>query len=105
MLSVVYAIVNETEANPLSDFTGIFSGLLSFLIPLGGLVLFVMLIVGGFAFITSSGDPRKTEGAKNTLTYAIAGIVILASAFLIIQIISYFSGVESILNFNVYFGG
>ncbi len=89
-------------ASPLSNLTGTFGNIIGILIPIGGIILFVMLIIGGFYFITSSGDPRKVEGAKGTLTYAIAGIVILVSAFLIIQIIANFVGVPSILNFNVY---
>lgn len=89
-------------ASPLSNLTDTFMNVIGFLIPLGGMVLFVMLLIGGFYFITSSGDPRKVEGAKNTLTYAIGGVMVLAAAFLIIQIIANFVGVPAILNFNVY---
>lgn len=111
MLSLVFA-TNECDpgapitgtncASPLSNLTDIFGNFIGILIPVGGIILFVMLIIGGFYFITSSGDPRRVEGAKNTLTYAIAGIVILASAFFIIQLISAFVGVPSILNFQIY---
>ncbi len=89
-------------ASPLSNLTYVFGRIVSILIPIGGIVLFVMLIIGGFYFITSSGDPRKVEGAKSTITYAIGGIVLLALAFLIIQIIAFFVGVPTILNFNIY---
>lgn len=92
-------------ASPLSNLTAIFGRIIQILIPIGGVVLFVMLIIGGFYFITSSGDPRKVEGAKSTITYAIIGIVVLALAFLIIQIIAYFLGVPAILNFTIYQGG
>lgn len=106
MLSIVLAqVVSDDAPTPLYAFTGVFTRILSALIPLGGIVLFIMLVIGGFMFITSSGDPRKTEGAKSTLTYAIAGIVLLASAFLIIELIANFVGVPTILNFSVYFGG
>lgn len=103
MISLVLAqgIVGD-EANQLSDLTTVFGTVLSSLIPFGGIILFIMLVVGGFAFITSSGDPRKAEGAKATITYAIAGILVLAAAFLIIQIIASFTGVQAILNFNVF---
>jgi hypothetical protein len=105
MLSVIFAqgIVGN-DANQLSDLTGVFTRILSALIPVGGIVLFIMLIMGGFAFMTASGDPRKAEGAKNTITYAIIGIIVLACAFLIIQIIANFVGVPAILDFNIYNG-
>ncbi|OGM32718.1 hypothetical protein A2803_01535 [Candidatus Woesebacteria bacterium RIFCSPHIGHO2_01_FULL_44_21] len=108
VLSIVFAQTPECDgaagdcAHPLFAFGDIFGRIIGILIPVGGIVLFVMLIIGGFYFITSSGDPRKVEGAKSTLTYAIAGIVILACAFLIIQIIANFVGVPAILNFNIY---
>lgn len=79
----------------------IFVNIISILIPVGGIILFIMLVVGGFSMMTSSGDPRKAEGAKNTITYAIMGAVVLALAFLILQIIAAFTGVPSILNFVV----
>jgi len=89
-------------ASPLSNLTDTFGRIISILIPVGGIVLFVMLIIGGFYFITSNGDPRKVEGAKATITYAIGGIVLLALAFFIIQVIAFFAGVPTILNFNIY---
>jgi hypothetical protein len=106
MLSTIFAqgIVPETGANKLSDLTGIFVRIISALLPVGGIILFVMLVMGGFYFIFSSGDPRKVEGARNTITYAIIGIVVLASAFFIIQLIANFVGVPAILNFNIYQG-
>lgn len=105
MLSVVFAqLVSETEATPLYELTGIFGRIVSALIPVGGIILFVMLIVGGFYFIFSGGDPRQVAGARNTITYAIAGVVILALAFLIVQIIASFVGVPAILNFDIYQG-
>lgn len=106
MHSTIFAqgIVQDQKANTLSDLTGVFTRIVSILIPIGGVVLFVMLIVGGFYFIFSSGDPRKVEGARNTITYAIIGIIVLAAAFFIIQLIANFAGVPAILNFNIYQG-
>ena len=113
MLSVIFAqIVKDCdpasgvscEANQLSDLTGVFGRIISSLLPIGGIILFVMLIVGGFYFIFSGGDPRRVEGARNTITYAVIGIVVLAAAFLIIQIIANFVGVPALLNFNIYNG-
>jgi len=47
-----------------------------------GLIAVVMLVFGGFRYIISGGDSSKVTAAKNTIIYAIIGliIVILASA-------------------------
>ncbi len=45
-----------------------------------GIAAVIMIIVGGFRFITSGGNQDKVKGAKNTLTYAIIGLVVVALA-------------------------
>lgn len=45
-----------------------------------GVVAVVMIIVGGFKYITSSGDSSNVQSAKNTILYAIVGLVIVAMA-------------------------
>lgn len=104
MFSVAFAIVNNEQANTLGQLGPLFLRVVSFLIPLGGVVLFIMIVLGGFSFMTAGGDPRKAEGAKATITYAIGGIVVLALAFFIIQLIANFVGVRGILDFQIYQG-
>jgi len=36
----------------------------------------VFIIIAAFIFLTSAGDPKKTEKAKNTIIYAVIAIVI-----------------------------
>jgi hypothetical protein len=45
-----------------------------------GVVAVIMFIVGGFRYITSAGDSSKVSSAKNTLVYAIIGLVVVALA-------------------------
>jgi len=40
----------------------------------------VMIIIGGFKYATSTGDPGSTKGAKDTIIYAIVGLMIVAIA-------------------------
>lgn len=74
------------------DIEVVFSSVVGVALGLGGLVLFIMLLVGGIKYITAGGDPKGIEGAKKTLTYAIFGIVLLALAFLIISLIEQITG-------------
>lgn len=70
-------------------------------VELAGVVLFIMLIVGGFSFITSGGNPKQLEQARNTLTYAIIGLIVVVAAFLIIQFIGAFTGVHGLNTFSI----
>lgn len=45
-----------------------------------GIAAVVEVISGGFKYITSGGDPQKVANAKNTLIYALVGLVIVALA-------------------------
>ncbi len=42
-----------------------------------GLAVFIMILSAGFQWLTATGDPKKVEQAKGTLTAAIGGILIL----------------------------
>jgi cytochrome bd-type quinol oxidase subunit 2 len=50
-----------------------------------GVVSVVMIIYGGFRYITSGGDSGKVGNAKNTLIYAIIGLVIVALAQVLVH--------------------
>lgn len=52
-----------------------------------GVAAVVMIIVGGLRYITSGGDSSKVGSAKNTLIYAIIGLVIVALAQIIVQFV------------------
>lgn len=52
-----------------------------------GIVAVIMLIYGGFLYATSAGDSNKVTNAKNTILYAIIGLVIAILAFAIVQFI------------------
>ncbi len=51
------------------------------------MVLFVMIVIGAFQYLTSFGDPGKLKKAQGTLRFAILGFILFLGAFLIIKII------------------
>lgn len=53
-----------------------------------GAVALFLIIISGLKFITSAGDPKQVEGAKHTMTYAIIGLIIILTSFLIINLIA-----------------
>ncbi|HLG90751.1 MAG TPA: pilin [Candidatus Saccharimonadales bacterium] len=52
-----------------------------------GVVAVIMLIVGGFRYITSAGDTARVASAKNTILYAIIGLIIVALAQVIVRFV------------------
>jgi cytochrome bd-type quinol oxidase subunit 2 len=52
-----------------------------------GIVAVIMIIYGGLKYITSGGDSGNVTGAKNTILYAIIGLVIVALAQFIVRFV------------------
>lgn len=50
-----------------------------------GIAAVIMIIFGGFKYITSGGDSNNVSGAKNTLIYAIIGLIVVALAQFIVH--------------------
>ncbi len=45
-----------------------------------GIIAVIMIIIGGVKYITSGGDAGNVTGAKNTILYAIIGLIVVALA-------------------------
>lgn len=52
-----------------------------------GVVAVIMIIIGGLKYITSSGDSNNVTSAKNTILYAIIGLVVVALAQFIVKFV------------------
>lgn len=78
----------------IGSLASIFSNIMQAVVALSGVVLFIMLVIGGFNFLLSGGDQKKLEKAKGTVSNAIIGLVVLVCAYLILLIIKTFTGVD-----------
>lgn len=83
-----------TNIATIQCFEAIFSKLLVLAVSGFGLAAFVMLIIGGFKYLTSAGDPKATDQAKQTITYVIAGLFLLVISWLILKFLSVFTGLD-----------
>lgn len=84
----------------ISDFTTVFENAIRSFLTLSAIVLFIMLILGGFKYILSGGNPETAAAARRTITVAIAGLVVIASAYLILVIIRTITGAP-VTEFNL----
>lgn len=70
------------------------SGFIGLILVVAGLAFFFILVIGGIKWILSGGDKAHTEGARNQITAALVGLVIVFSAWAIIALIKSFFGVD-----------
>lgn len=52
-----------------------------------GAVSVIMIIIGGLRYVTSNGDSGAITSAKNTILYAVIGIVVALLAFAIVNFV------------------
>lgn len=94
--------LTETEINQVQNYTigGIVSTAIAILMLVAGLIFFFMLVWGGVSWVTSGGDKGKTEAARNRITAALIGLVIVFAAWAIVSLVNLIFGVN-ILAFNI----
>ena len=67
--------------------TGVFKQVTNTILYIVGNVAVIMLIIGGIKYVVSGGDSKKVTDAKNTVLYAIIGLVIAFLAFAIVNFV------------------
>ena len=55
------------------------------IIAILGLVAVIFVLIGGIQYMTSTGDPAKTKKARDTILYALIGLVICVLSFAIVN--------------------
>jgi hypothetical protein len=75
-----------TEQDP-GGLQGTIKTIVNILSVVVGIVAVIMIIIGGFRYITSGGKQESVTGAKNTIMYALIGLVIVALAQVIVRFV------------------
>lgn len=68
-------------------FSGIVGTIVSVLTFIVGGISVIMLVIGGIRYAVSGGDPQGIKGAKDSIIYAIVGLVVAASAYLLVRFV------------------
>lgn len=66
---------------------GMFKRITDVMLFLTGAVSVIMLIIGGVRYVLSSGDQGAVTSAKNTILYAIVGIIVTILAYAIVNFV------------------
>ncbi len=70
------------------------SSLVGALFIAGFLLAFVYLITGGISWISAGGDKTKLEAARDNITNAIIGIIIVGASFALTTLVAGFFGLD-----------
>lgn len=94
--------MNPDRIATIGDLTGVIQNIVRYAIYFVGIAVILMLISGGFQYLMAGGDKEATQKAGKTITFAIIGLVIVVCAWLIINTLGNFLGLNlSIFNFSL----
>ncbi len=77
----------EDQPDNLFGQNGIFRTITNVLLFLIGAISVIMLIIGGIKYTVSGGDSSAVTSAKNTILYAIVGIIVAILAFAVVNFV------------------
>lgn len=80
-------VPQDSTTNPATRINTTVDNVINLLSIAVGIAAVIMLILGGFRYVTSSGNQETVKAAKNTITYALIGLVIVALAQLIVNFV------------------
>ena len=70
-----------------SNLGGIVSTFLPYILTIAGLILFGMLVAGGFTMLAGAADKEAQEKGKKQITSALTGFFVIFAAYWIAQIL------------------
>ncbi len=78
----------QGQATDLFGGGSVFEKVTNILLFLVGAISVIMLIIGGIRYVISAGDQAQVTSAKNTILYAIVGIVVAFLAFAAVKFVT-----------------
>jgi len=67
-----------------SGLFGVIKIVIQVMLLIGGVIAVIMIILGGLRYMTSNGDQADVKSAKDTILYAIVGLVVAISGYSIV---------------------
>ena len=66
---------------------GFFHSIANALLLVVGAMSVLMIIVGGLKYVVSMGHPKRVESARNTILYAIVGVVVALCSYAVVNFV------------------
>ena len=88
--SIRIALLGNSQLTTVDSATAstLVTNLIQWVVGIAGIVAAAFLVIGGISYLTSTGDSNKLQKAKNTIMYALIGLVIVALAEVITAFVS-----------------
>jgi len=75
------------QAATLFGNTGIFTTVTNVMLFIVGAISVIMIVIGGLRYVVSGGDTSNVTAAKNTILYAIVGLIVAMLAYAMINFV------------------
>ncbi|MDO8488223.1 MAG: hypothetical protein Q7S31_02815 [bacterium] len=93
--------IQSTFKSPFTTVGGLISSLLPNIMILAGVTFFGLIVGGGFSLIAGAGKDGSAQDkakAQAAVTYGVVGLLLVVSAFFILQIVGVVTGINFIEN-------
>ncbi|MFW6143693.1 MAG: hypothetical protein ACOC4Z_02110 [Patescibacteria group bacterium] len=94
MINQAYAYTIDNPAGSFKNLGDVIGTILPNIFIGAGLLTFALLIIGGFKYLTAGGDEKAVMSAKDSITNAIIGLVIIFCSYWIMWIIQTIFGLD-----------
>lgn len=96
-----FVLVNRVQAQPsdadpaqISDLNIIFASVVRAIIAFAAVASLGMLVYGGYRYLSAGTDKQSTTQAQQTITFALGGLLVTLSAWIILNLVGTFFGVN-----------
>jgi Trk-type K+ transport system membrane component len=88
-------VLQGNEVTPAaSAFVTIISNIIGIMTIIAGIYFIFQFIIGGYGYMTASGDPKKMSEATKKITSAFIGLLVVVAAYAIIHLLGVILGFE-----------
>ena len=81
------AVLGECQDQPIQGVWDVAKEVINWILIIAGIVAVGFIIFAGIRYVTSAGNPDKVKKAKDTLLYAIIGLLIAALSLVIVNLV------------------
>jgi hypothetical protein len=90
MVNLIYITVSsiiDTSSLPQPNTSNTIQTVLDIVFGISASIAVLMTVIGGLKYIVARGDPNATASARNTILYAIVGLVVVMAAYSIVTFV------------------